>query len=260
MKRASRNGQTGRSGETAVKGILENLDWGPVPVLEHDVGTDFFVQVRDTDLFELGLLLGVQVKSEKRYFGAAARKKALSLDQPGWQYAPRSQDDVPYWLDHTVPHILVLYDRSRNEAYWVHVTPDVVSRDGKVAKVFVPASQRLGPESREALLRVATTKRPPSAWSGSMWDDLSGVDPAERLRYAMLTPRIAAPHLNRRSTSLSSDEAIASLLLCRFDGLAAYQEAGSIPSVSDRVNSSIQWRLYHGIYKYLAEADLQPLE
>lgn len=65
-----------------VKGKFEDLDWGPVQVLEHDDGTDFFVQVRDVHRFELGLLLGVQVKNEKKYFSKRALAKALA--DGGW--------------------------------------------------------------------------------------------------------------------------------------------------------------------------------
>jgi hypothetical protein len=41
-KRASGSSLKGSRGQTAVKLKFEDLDWGPVPVLEHDDGTDFF--------------------------------------------------------------------------------------------------------------------------------------------------------------------------------------------------------------------------
>jgi hypothetical protein len=41
-KRASDSSLKGSRGQTAVKGKFEDLNWGPVPVLEHDDGTDFF--------------------------------------------------------------------------------------------------------------------------------------------------------------------------------------------------------------------------
>lgn len=81
-KRASESSLKGSRGQTPVKGKFEDLDWGPVQVLEHDDGTDFFVQVRDVHRFELGLLLGVQVKNEKKYFSKRALAKALA--DGGW--------------------------------------------------------------------------------------------------------------------------------------------------------------------------------
>jgi hypothetical protein len=59
-KRASESNLKGSRGQSAVRLMFEDLDWGPVPVpLEHDDGTDIFVQVRDIHRFEFGLLLGV---------------------------------------------------------------------------------------------------------------------------------------------------------------------------------------------------------
>lgn len=258
-KRASRSGQDGRVGETSVKRIFEQMGWGPVPVTEHDDGSDSFVQVRDGNLFELGLLLGVQVKNEKTYFKTPGRKAALSAEPPGWHYKARSQDDVAYWLDHTVPHILVLYDRYEDTAYWVEVTRDVVTWTKKGAKIWVPVQQELTPDSREELLKVAAAKRLPAAWSGSMWDDLTAIAPADRLRYAMLTPRIAAPHLNRRQKSMSAEETIASLLLCRFDEIDVAESRGAVPGPDERPVGDYQWRLLDALAAYVRRQDLAPL-
>jgi hypothetical protein len=47
-KRAPESKLKGSRGQSAVRLMFEDLDWGPVPVpLEHDDGTDIFVQVRD---------------------------------------------------------------------------------------------------------------------------------------------------------------------------------------------------------------------
>jgi hypothetical protein len=193
-KRASASSLKGSRGQTAVKGKFEDLDWGPVPVLEHDDGTDFFVQVRDVHRFELGLLLGVQVKNEKRYFSKGALSKALV--DGGWAYSA-SQDDTKYWLEHSVPHIVALYDRKTATAYWGHVIVDSVQWTSAGAHIWIPQSQRIDEESREALLKVAATVKPASTWSGSSLDDINRIAPQSRVRYALLSPRVAAPHLNR---------------------------------------------------------------
>lgn len=91
-KRASEEGLSGSKAQTAVKGMFEELQWGPVPVTEHDTGTDFFVQVRDANRYELGLVLGVQVKNEKRYFKKLPAEKAIASNSWWTYYA--EQDDV----------------------------------------------------------------------------------------------------------------------------------------------------------------------
>jgi hypothetical protein len=189
-KRASESSLKGSRGQTAVKGKFEDLDWGPVPVHEHDDGTDFFVQVRDKRRFELGLLLGVQVKNEKSYFSKKALSKAIG--DGGWLYSA-SQDDTKYWLEHSVPHIVVLYDRKTGTAYWAHVTVDSVKWTGAGAQIWIPRSQRIDEESLKPLLKVAATVKPAATWSGSSLDDINKIAPQSRLRYALLTPRVAGP-------------------------------------------------------------------
>jgi hypothetical protein len=70
--RAPKTEATGTSGQSFVKAHFEKLGWGVMPNPEHDVGTDMLVQARDDAGIDLGLLLGVQVKS-----GPLALQRAL---------------------------------------------------------------------------------------------------------------------------------------------------------------------------------------
>ena len=114
-----------------------------------------------------------------------------------------------------MPHIVALYDCETDVAYWAHVTLDSVRWTNAGAKIWIPDSQRIDRESRDALLEVAATVKPAATWSGSSLDDISKIAPQSRLRYALLAPRVAAPHLNQPFAELSGEEAIASLMLCR---------------------------------------------
>jgi hypothetical protein len=256
-KRASESNLIGSRGQSAVRLMFEILDWGPVPVpLEHDDGTDFFVQVRDIHRFELGLLLGVQVKNEKRYFSKRARSKALT--DGGWAYSA-SQDDAKYWLEHSVPHIVALYDRASGIAYWAHVTVDSVRWTNAGAKIWIPDCQRIDGNCRDALLKVAATVKPASTWSGSSLDEISKIAPQSRLRYALLTPRIAAPHLNQPYAALSGEEAIASLMLCRLRELTQYEQQNLMPNQADRSTGSWEWRFFEALRTYLISGELESL-
>jgi hypothetical protein len=257
-KRASESKLKGSRGQSAVKLMFEDLDWGPVPVPEeHDDGTDFFVQVRDVHRFELGLLLGVQVKNEKRYFSKKARSKARTSG--GWAYWA-SQDDAKYWLEHSVPHILALYDRETGIAYWAHVTVDSVRWTDAGAKIWIPDSQRIDGESRDALLKVAATVKPAATWSGSSLDDISKIAPQSRLRFALLAPRVAAPHLNQPFAELSAEEAIASLMLCRLRELTHYEQEDLIPNEADRSAGTWEWRFFEALRIFVASGALKPLK
>lgn len=260
MKRASPTGQAGSVGQDAVKLEFSRMGWGAIPVGEHDDGTDFYVQVRDTDLTALGLLVGVQVKNQKRYFSSAARAKALEQDPPGWWYQSGNQVDVGYWLSHAVPHILALYDRDTGVSYWGHVTAENVRYTDKGARIWIPAVNKLGVGSRDALLTIATTAKAAPLWSGSSWDDLSGIHPSQRLRMALVTPRIAAPHRNRKVEAVSPAEAIAALMMCRMDEVADYESKGLVPNVETRVSVGGEWELFDALKHFLTHGDLAPFK
>lgn len=255
-KRAPVEGLTGSRGQTAVKGMFEDLLWGPVPVTEHDTGTDFFVQVRDANRYELGLVLGVQVKSEKRYFKKLPAATAIA-DDSGWTYYA-DQDDVKLWLTHSVPHVIALFDKKTGLAFWSHITTENVKWTDKKAHIKVPASQQINEDSRDALLAVATT-RLESSWEGSAWDDQQRVPYASRLRFALITPRIIAPHLNRPPETVSPEEAIAALCLCRMEALRRYESSGSMPNAESRRTGNWRWRLYDALLAYLTTGDLSTL-
>lgn len=199
VKKASPTGQAGSVGQDAVKLEFSKMGWGPIPVLEHDDGTDFYVQVRDTDLTALGLLVGVQVKNEKQYFQPAAKAKALEQNPPGWWYRTRNQDEAGYWLSHAVPHILALYDRETGASYWGHITPDKVKYTDNGALIWIPADNKLEVGGRDALLGIASTAKAAPLWAGSSWDNLSSVHPSQRLRMAMVTPVSLHPTATGRS-------------------------------------------------------------
>ena len=61
--RASKNEAKGMSGESYVTAKLEEFGFGVVQNNRHDLGTDLLVFVRDKRGFDLGGLMGVQVKT-----------------------------------------------------------------------------------------------------------------------------------------------------------------------------------------------------
>ena len=231
------------------------MDWGPIPVGEHDSGTDFFVQIRGDDLSELGLLLGVQVKNEKAYFTSSQKRAAHARGY--WEYQA-SQADVMAWLDHSVPHILALYDRDQRVAYWGHVTFESVRWTEKGARIAIPCDNVLGEATRPQLATIAAEPRRRFVWSGASWTSITSVTPSRRLRTALLTPRIAAPHPNQGVERLEPEAAIAQLMLGRFPSLAPHHEG--MPSEEEQKSGSFGWRLHHAFWAYLTTGDLALLK
>lgn len=255
-KAASATGQKGAIGETYVKGALEELEWGPVPVSEHDSGTDFFVQVRDQERTELGLLLGVQVKNEAKYFTQEVREKAAATGY--WEYQAK-QADTEYWLHHAIPHVLILFDHQTKAAYWGHVTRDAVRWTDKGARIRVPIENTLGPATREKLLNLAAESRRSIAWSPTTWKGATAIHPARRLRTALLAPRVAAPRHLASATPVLPEVGLARLVLGRFPGRSGHRR-DSLPSEQEQAKNPFLWGLYHAFWTYLRTSETDQLE
>ncbi|MFD1211811.1 DUF4365 domain-containing protein [Arthrobacter sp. GCM10027362] len=148
---------TGRSGVHAVGLVMEReLDWIFREQPDNDYGIDAHMEVVEDETVT-GKLLALQLKSSKNQW-----KKRKQSD--GWWFYPKASH-VNYWLDHSLPVAVVLYDKHSNTAYWQAVNQKTLSKTKPRKKkngveepkwrIFVPEAQVVGPESRETLARLA---------------------------------------------------------------------------------------------------------
>ncbi|MEU4448266.1 DUF4365 domain-containing protein [Actinosynnema sp. NPDC050801] len=185
------------------------------------MGTDLFLLVRDDRLFDLGLVVGVQVKTGDSWFDEPRRDQ--SGEVTGWWFRDDDREHVDYWLAHTLPHLLVLHDLDSATSYWVHVTPEAVVPTGKGAKILVPRSDTVDRAHREALLTVAATVRPPAVWEGSAWAGSGAIRPKDLLRHALLTPRLVAPHFNAGvAQAIGPEQAVALIVEARSQAIEGF--------------------------------------
>lgn len=210
--RASAEGLSGARGEVAVEDQFLALNWGVAKnPREHDVGTDLWLMARDARRFDLGALVGAQAKRGSSWF--ARPEHGESGDVVGWWH-PDTDAHFKYWTEHRVPHILVLHHPDTSVSYWVHVTADKVVDTGKNAKIFVPQHQTVDLDHVDQLLEVATGDREYPGWEGSAWHRRS-IARADRLRYALLTPRLISPRPGMEGEALTPEEALAILVELR---------------------------------------------
>ena len=149
---------TGDVGESAVETMLLRFRWNVWSTNNRDSGTDLIVLTRD---IERPVAFGVQVRSGKSRF--TSKEHDDNGDVLGW-WLDDTSNHFDYWSNHTLPHILVLYDDDEGTGYWVHVTADNVRSTGKRCKILVPAGQTIDEAGREALLAVAYSQgHPPCA-------------------------------------------------------------------------------------------------
>lgn len=249
---ASREQQTGTAGVSAVCSHFELIGWGPVRNQEHDLGTDLFVQARDARGFDLGLIVGAQVKAGKSYFRKphlGGKKEVL-----GWWYYEAGTKHFDAWVTHCLPHLLILHDIDKNVSYWVHVTTDTVTSTHQGCKILVPAHQTIDQQHAEDLLSVASEQRAAPALEGTAFSAAAeSIAPARRLRYALVAPRLVAPHPNvGYDRVIDSVEGVALLTEGRFRDLKQF--ANKHPDVpnpeSASANSDWTWRFVAAIWNW----------
>ncbi|WP_082946507.1 DUF4365 domain-containing protein [Gordonia sp. 852002-50395_SCH5434458] len=254
--RASSRGQTGAVGQTAVTGQFEKLGWGVAPnPTQHDLGTDLWLQARDDRGFDLGALVGAQVKSGPSWFQhPSSGRDGLP---PGWWFRDSDDRHAQYWTNHRVPHLLVLHDTDCDRSYWVHVTADAIISTGNGVKIHVPESNTVDAGHYDDLVRVAVGNREGYQWEGSAWRGGATVSRSDRLRYALLTPRLIAPHPNLSVSELSPESALALLVKMRLHDLdSTNPRETKVPSIEEAQSSDEwAWQLYAATYGVVVDGD-----
>lgn len=252
--RASKAGLTGAEGQLVVEQQFVSLNWGVARnPIEHDLGTDLWVMARDERLFDLGAMLGVQIKTGQSWFRSPKHDESGQV--VGWWFADSDGEHFKYWRDHNVPHILVLHDPESGKSYWVSATADRFVSTGRGSKILVPAEQGIDKAHLPSLLAAALGQRKPSRWEGSAFQRSEPILRPDRLRYALLTPRLIAPHPNRTVEGYEADEAIALLAKMRVGELSPsrspYRETKAPDLEQCRASTNWEWRFYAALHAAL---------
>lgn len=247
--RAGVTAATGTSGQSHIKARFEEFGWAAVLNSEHDLGTDLWISPRDQRRFDLGLMLGAQVKNGESWFSEGGEKDG----RRGWWHR-NDRAHFDHWMRHAVPHILVLRHPTTQQAYWVHVNRDTVAWTGKNGKIFVPEDQVLDANTLGALTDIAAAARPAPRWAGSAWTGAQDLAPADALRHALLAPRLVAPHPNAGKRALEPHEAIALLTAGRFRELDRY---GLLDQDSSRAGWG--WGFFAALLAYVTSGTVDDL-
>jgi Domain of unknown function (DUF4365) len=143
------NQRTDRLGVHKLAGFFARVGWLFREQLTDDYGIDAQVEIADGHN-ALGALIGIQIKSGSSYFS----------EQTDSTIVFRSNDrHVKYWLAHSLPVIIVLYDDATDTLYWEVISEETIKRTGKAWRVDVPKEKILSKESLGEL--QALTQPPP---------------------------------------------------------------------------------------------------
>ena len=267
MIKASSTVQTGNIGELAIGYQFTKLNWHVAPNPAGEVGTDVFLQPRTATGIDSGALIAGQVKNGDTWFDYPEFDADGKL--VGWWFRDTNSEHLKYWLEYSVPFILFLHEESTEKSYWVHVTQDSVKSTGKGAKILVRVDSTVDKHHIGDLLEIATKGRIHSQWEGTAWGS-ADVLSTDRYRYAMLTPRLVAPHPNSPVTKLEPHEAIALLIKMRLrhltprtavDALAKSTKDPAPDLAECRSSTTWGWRFYAAAHDILGgDANIDALE
>lgn len=131
--------QRGEAGEKSVELFFIRLGWGPLSTGKQDLGTDLFVQIRDDNLIDLRMMIGVQVKAGDSWFG----EPGVVNGRSGWWFRESDKKHADYWTNHHIPHIPVMQTDDETRRVWTSLDAQTIEDTGAGIKVFVPADQTL---------------------------------------------------------------------------------------------------------------------
>jgi hypothetical protein len=153
----------GLSGEAVVTQAF--LDIGLVfrELRKPDCGIDGHVELRKDEEMT-GEFIAVQVKSGPSAFDESK--------DDGFVF--RSDDDhLEYWLEHSLPVIIVLCDLDTRTCFWERVCENTIERTQKGGKVVVPRGQQIDAASYQALMNIGSFARPSRATTIMRSSDVS---------------------------------------------------------------------------------------
>lgn len=250
--RSGKTESTGTAGQNYVMAQFEELEWGPSVTAYHDLGTDLWLQLRDSRRFDLKTLAGAQVKSGPSWFEYEEKDKDDEVI--GWWFYEADDSHFDYWADHSIAHFLILHRMSDHESFWVHVERSKIRSTGKGNKILVRADSTLDSDHIEELTRIATANRASDQWEGSIWQAKRNLSADDQLRAALIVPRIIAPHPNDTVESLQPVEAIALLIQQRRHELHEYVDMDKAA-----IQKDWRWKFFLALESWLTTGDTSSL-
>lgn len=154
---------------SVAKIFSEELKWIFREQPLNDFGIDGFVEITTVSLnlkdhIPIGKLFGVQIKSGKSFF------KEI---KDGHFIFRGSKKHLAYWLNHSIPVILIIYDKGSNLAYWQQVNSSTIILTPKSFKVQIPKKNLLSYKTREDLADIAYFK---NRYEYKLWQLKTSID------------------------------------------------------------------------------------
>lgn len=120
--------QTERLGVSKLDYFFSENGWIFREQTTHDYGIDAHVEIVE-DERPTGKLIALQIKTGRSFFE----------EEVDGAYVFRTDDKhIAYWVGHSMPVVLVLYNPETDQAHWQHVSRETVETTGKGWKILIP--------------------------------------------------------------------------------------------------------------------------
>jgi hypothetical protein len=133
---------------------FSNMGWAFREQVTYDFGIDALAE-EVGDGLPTGRLIALVVKACRAFFSEP--------DGDGWLYRGRN-DELSYWLSHSLPVVLLAHHPHTGLSYWQHFTPDAVTYTSEGWRIRVPAEHVLGTDARTAFIAIAGGRRTSKYW------------------------------------------------------------------------------------------------
>lgn len=131
----------------------------------NDFGIDAFVEITSAGTeIPTGRLIGVQIKSGKSYFKESRDDHFVFRG---------SKRHLEYWLNHSIPVVMVLYDQVSDLGYWQEVNKSTVILTGKLFKLKIPKKNVFQNTDRYMLSNIALFK---NTYQYRLWQVQSSIE------------------------------------------------------------------------------------
>ena len=130
------------------------MGWAFHEQAARDIGIDALAEESDGG-FLTGRLIALVFKAGRSFFSEP--------DGGGWLYRG-GNDELSYWLSHSLPVVLLAHHPVTGLTYWQHLTPGAVTYTSGGWRIRVPAEHVLGPDAGQAFTAIARCRRTSKYW------------------------------------------------------------------------------------------------
>lgn len=149
MSAHSESPQTERLGVAELDYFFSKHGWLFREQPTHDYGIDAHIEIVKNQR-PTGKMVAVQIKSGTSFFSEEKEDSFIF----------RADDKhITYWIGHSMPVILVIYNPYTKQAFWKHISRDHIEKTGKNWKTNIPKASMLD-NATDTLLAIESLTQP----------------------------------------------------------------------------------------------------